>query len=140
MSKMSYDPIKIRGEIRRSFTVNGVLKCAWCGDPITGSFDPHHALVKSSSVKHWAIDESICNRVPLHRICHSEHGQSAEMKVKALDYLIERLGAERIGLWYVSLWREHGLSVAQGSFPVLRSDIPTEQEWREYLQLVILPL
>lgn len=135
---MSYDPIKMRGAIHVAHQKDGVLKCAWCNNPIIGGFDPHHALVKRSQCSHSIHSE--CNIVPLHRECHSAHGQSAEMTVKALDYLIDRLGAERVGLWYISLWRDHGLSVTRGSFPVLKNDMPTEQEWREYLELVILPL
>lgn len=137
MSKM-YDSIKMRGAIRSACQRNGRLECAWCVGNIAAGFDPHHALVKRSQCSHAAI-HSEYNIVPLHRECHAEHGQSAEMTVKALDYLIDRLGAERIARWYISLWRDHGLSVAQGVVP-LCEHIATEDEWREYLELVILPL
>jgi hypothetical protein len=59
------------------------------------------------------------------------------MKERALDYLCERLGAKRVARWYVSLWNEHGLSVARGTLP----ERPvTGAAWREYLELVCLPL
>lgn len=134
-----YDPIKMRGSMRAKFTIDGILACVWCGKPINGGFDPHHALVKSSSAKHPVVDNSICNRVPIHRICHSKHENDSELLTRSLDYLIERLGAERIARWYISLWRAHDLSVAQGVVP-LCEHIATEQEWREYLELVVLPL
>ncbi len=133
---MSYDPIEMRGAIRKACQRNGRLECVWCGGIISGSFDPHHALVKSSTARHPAVDEAVENRVPIHRSCHSEHEGDPELKVRGLNYLIDRLGAKRIACWYISLWRVHGLSVTPGTLP----RHVTEQDWREYLELVILPL
>jgi hypothetical protein len=104
------------------------------------------------------------------------------MKERALVYLCERLGAKRVARWYISLWNEHGLSVARGTLPactlyhkcpacntlmadsdlyyseglcensgdgcewegaldeIIHFDGASEQEWREYLELVCLPL
>jgi hypothetical protein len=184
---MSEQSIALRATMRTAFQTTDdmghtILTCAWCGGNINGDFDPHHALVKSSTARHPAIDRAIENRVPLHRTCHAEHGQSFEMTVRALDYLCERLGAKRVARWYVELWAVHGLSVARGTLPrcaqyfrcpgcgleMTESDMyysdgvclnygsgctwedaldgfvvyayATEQEWREYLELVCLPL
>lgn len=137
-----YDAVRMRRGMRECFTKKSQryifgFRCAWCETGLVmHHWHPHHALIKSSTARHWAVDNAVENRVPLCWKCHDAHGQSAEMTVKALDYLIDRLGAERIARWYISLWRVHGLSVAQGTLP--RN--VAEQDWRDYLELVILPL
>lgn len=135
---MAYDPIKMRGAIRTAHQRNGRLKCAWCGGNVTDGFDPHHALVKRSASDSSVI-HSPCNVVPLHRECHSEHGQGSEMVRRALDYVIASQGSRAVALWWIDLWAVHGLSVARGIVPASR-ETATEQEWREYLELVCLPL
>lgn len=140
-----YDPVRMRQGMWDAFRLKDPrfifdFRCAWCA---TGTakdrFHPHHALVKSSQVRHWAVDNALENRVPLCWQCHDAHGQSAAMTVKALDYLCERLTAKRVALWWISLWRDHGLSVARGAVP-LCEEIAIEREWRDYLELVCLPL
>jgi len=108
-------------------------KCAWCGFPLSHKhFEVHEVFVKRGSVpvnkQHLIMVLENC--VPLHPDCHREHGQSREMKQRCLDVLIEKLGAQCIGIWYSSLWFDHGLSVPRGQ-------ILSSSNWREYLEGVI---
>lgn len=92
--------------------------CPWCGEPVEkDSFDLHEAIVKRSAVpkdrQHliFVPENVICLH---HSPCHMEHGNTKEMKRRCLPVMIRAIGAPRIGEWYVSLWKEHGLSVPRG--------------------------
>lgn len=91
------------------------VRCVWCGE-ITYTADLHEALVKRSAV-HKSRQHLIFVKTNVVPVCHDEHleyGQSKEMVRRALDALCHRVGARRVGKWYVSLWEEHGLSVPKG--------------------------
>lgn len=94
--------------------------CPWCGHGMTRgqNLHLHEVLVKRSGAntsKHWAIMVSE-NQVLLHEKCHAEHGQTREMRLRCLIYLMRMLGAERVGRWYTGL-QHHGISAPVGTPP-----------------------
>jgi len=91
--------------------------CPWCGGRIDrDNFNLHEAIVRRSDVP---VDKQELifvpeNMIPVHSSCHSDHGNSREMKLRCLLSMIRVLDASKIGRWYVSLWKEHELSVPKG--------------------------
>ncbi|MCP4537722.1 MAG: hypothetical protein GY832_11290 [Chloroflexi bacterium] len=97
-----------------------VVRCPWCGDLITDQtgFHVHEWLVKRSGLntKYHDLIMVTENCVPMHPECHERHGQRVDAARRILEYVARTLGADKIGRWYVKLWREHGLSVPRGLY------------------------
>ena len=93
-----------------------VVRCPWCGEEIDGGFDLHEYMVKRSAVPKDRQDLIMVleNVAPVHHQCHMQHGQTKEMTLKCYNAVAHILSPGRIGEWYVSLWRDHGLSLPQG--------------------------
>jgi hypothetical protein len=96
---------------------------------LASSFDAHEYLVKRSAVpldkQHLiTVPENV---VPVHHACHMRWGQTVVFAVRCLEHAISRLGAERTGRWYVSLWETHGLSVPRGLVELV-------PDWAAYLR------
>jgi hypothetical protein len=97
-----------------------LVMCPWCEHPITDrtGFHAHEWLVKRSGLnaKHHDLIFVPENVVPIHPECHERHGQTVDAKRVILEYAARILNADRIGRWYVGLWREEGLSVPRGLY------------------------
>ena len=110
------------------------VRCPWCGLEIVSGFHTHEGLVKRSAVptdkQHLIFVPE--NVVPAHPRCHADHGQTVAMTARCLDYYASRGDIAATGRWYVSLWREHGLSVPRGDLT-----LANEGRWREYLEGVV---
>jgi hypothetical protein len=107
------------------------VRCAICGKPVSRNcFELHEVLVKRGAVpkdrQHLIFVKE--NQVPLHPACHMEKGQTREGDKLCLLALCDRFGAGAIGGWYVSLWKDHGLSVPRGSLGI---------DWLSYLAGVL---
>jgi hypothetical protein len=93
-----------------------VVYCPWCGEEITDGFDLHEFLVKRSAVPRDKQDLIMVleNVAPVHHQCHMRHGQTKEMTLKCYNAVAHILSPGAIGEWYVSLWRDHELSLPRG--------------------------
>ena len=93
-----------------------VVRCPWCGEEIKGGFDLHEYLVKRSAIPKDKQDLIMVleNVAPVHHRCHMRHGQTREMTARCYDAVAHTVSPSRIGEWYVSLWRDHGLSLPRG--------------------------
>jgi len=66
------------------------------------------------------------NCIPLDHDTHISIGGTRESTVKMMPPMFRNVGAERIGIWYSSLWKEHGLSVDRGIlYPI--EDLPVHE-------------
>lgn len=98
-----------------------VVTCMWCGELITPStgFHTHEWLVKRSGMNPRHHDDLLFvpeNVIPLHPHCHDDNGQRVEAARRALEHAARHITADKIGRWYVSLWREHDLTVPRGLY------------------------
>ena len=107
--------------------------CAWCGELIESDLAVHEWLVKRSAVPKAKQNLIMVpqNTIPLHnQSCHIPHGQTREMAARCLKHLVPRIfSARQIGEWYVSLWRDHGLSIPPG-WLVPPRDLPMQMTLR----------
>jgi hypothetical protein len=80
--------------------------CAWCGKPFKGTaFERHHWLLARSALpkKLFPVLNVLANVVPLHHSCHSNYGQTDEMRTRCLRLAVKVLGLEQLQGWYASL-------------------------------------
>lgn len=57
-----------RKTAKETCTVNGVLRCALCGQPITGNYVAHHYVERRGQAHSIENDKYV---VALHEICHN---------------------------------------------------------------------
>ena len=69
------------------------------------------------------------NVAPAHHECHMAHGATMECRRRCLEYAVHHLDAQRVGEWYVSLWRDQGL-------PMRRGTLEDPPDWEAYLDRV----
>jgi len=112
--------------------------CPWCQQPIRSDYALHEYLVKRSAVpvakQHLIMVPENC--IPWHNEpCHLRYGQTKEGAWRSLQAATRELTARAVGQWYVSLWKQHGLSVPRGTLPP--GNVHNEHGWRSYLASVI---
>lgn len=110
------------------------MYCPVCEEPIESDWAAHEWLVKRSAVpkskQHLILVPE--NTVFLHnQQCHLPKGQSRETARLCLFHVARALTAWAIGEWYISLWKEHGLSVPRGA-PVPLEALPLHLGRRFY--------
>ena len=73
------------------------------------------------------------NMIPLHnQSCHIPHGQTREMAQRCLRHIVPRIfSARATGEWYVSLLRDHSLSLPTG-WLVPPRDLPMQIALRQF--------
>jgi len=112
------------------------ISCVICGKPIDSDIAFHHWLVKRNAVapKHHHLVDVPHNLVPMHnQLCHLPQGHSRDTKEKCLEWATDYQNAIAIASWYISLWKEHGLTIPTGTPP----DELTEPACLTYLKEIL---
>jgi hypothetical protein len=135
MDRQQLRAITADNQLRTNHRGRHALQCPWCLEPVNEYGDLHEALVKRSAVppdqQHLIMVHY--NTVILHHGCHMGAGQTQEMKRRCLWALCKSRSAKAVGEWYVSLWRDHELSVRKGNLQAPELHDAEEGFWFQYL-------
>lgn len=122
--------VEVRASLKQRVALSHHRRCAICSIDVSGGFDLHEALVKRSAVP---VPKQVLimveeNCVPICEQCRDIAHTKAGALVCATT-LVEIVGGERVGSWYISLWEEHGLHIPKGLLtPKKLTTIPKAME------------
>lgn len=112
-----------RNELRRKcFKIHsnyqGRYTCPLSGKEIgiKDSWDLHEVFVEKNDVAppNQYLINVVENCIPLDHDAHIDRGSTKSSMAKCTPKMFRNVGTVNIGEWYVSLWREHDLSMNRG--------------------------